>query len=502
MHVLEQVVRLGCALWITPRMVYYLGEAGFGLWGLLAGIFSQFVLLDLGLCTSFPRFMARAIGRGDADDLRTIASTGTLGMFAIGILAQIAGTITWISLPWFLSDIHEIGEARAVIIALMISSLAFWIGRPLMLHLQSSLRRDLLCVAALARVLTTTPMVAWALSSGKGLFAVAWIHALGAIGELLLYALMDRSFFKLVHWKWTNRAKSRDLLQFARWSYVLTTTERVRSGFSGSDLFIIAAILNSAASAVYSLGQKLAYIFYDVAYSIVGAQLLSAFSHLDGAGDKAGLERGFIAASRISAQLAAIGGGMLWAVGPAFLTRWVPGQAEEATPVLIYLILPHMLCATQIPSRHLLISLAKHRPLALVYLVGVIFNILLTIVLVKTIGMVGAAIATLVEMTLLYAIAMPWLVVVQSGLSWRIVGWQSLWKPLLRSSAILFPALFAASHWLHDKPTYGHIFTAIGGLSFLFFVAIASGIMGRDEKAWLQTGWRVLFKSQKPVERA
>ena len=31
MPVVEQAVRLVCALWITPRMVWYLGESGFGL---------------------------------------------------------------------------------------------------------------------------------------------------------------------------------------------------------------------------------------------------------------------------------------------------------------------------------------------------------------------------------------------------------------------------------------------------------------------------------------
>ena len=493
MHVLEQIVRLGCALWITPRMVHFLGEAGFGLWGLLAAIFSQFILLDLGLCSTLPRFLSRAIGRGDEQDIRETASTGAVGMVVIGILAQIAGGITWLALPYFLAANHDLDEARAVVLALMLGTLAFWIGRPIMLHMQSRLRRDLIGIAAIIRVLICTPAVAWALDHDMGLVAVAWIHSLGAIGELVLYALFDRSFFRLVRWPWVHLRKARELLLFARWSYVLTTSERVRN--AAADLFIVAAFLGSAASGVYSLGQKLAFMFHDFAYSVVGAQLLSAFSHLDGAGERKGLENGFLAASRISVQLAVIGGGMLCAVGPVFLQRWVPAQAAQATPILLLLIFPNMLCVAQIPARHLLMSLAKHRPLAITYLIGIIGNVILTVILVKSIGMLGAALAAFVEMTLLHAIAMPWLVVSQTGMSWRLVAWESLWRPLMRSTAVLAPAFFLAHHWA-SQPDYVQILVAIVSLSALFFVSLALGFLGREEKAWLKLGWQILFRSK------
>ncbi|SKB07435.1 Membrane protein involved in the export of O-antigen and teichoic acid [Prosthecobacter debontii] len=503
MHVVEQAIRLTCALWLTPRMLNYLGETNYGLWGLLTSIFTQFVLLDLGLCTSMPRFLSRAIGQGNTEELCRSASTGTAGMFIIGVLAQIAGVVTWFGLPWFLKESHELGEARNVVIALMVTSLTFWLGRPLMLHLQSQLRRDLIALASIMRLLITTPSVAWALSNGRGIETVAWIHALGALGELILFFFFDRAFFRLVRWPWVNRAKARELLVFARWSYVLTTSERIRSGFSGADLFIVAAFLGSAMSGIYSLGQRLAYIFYEVAYAIVGAQLLSTFSQLDGAGDRERLKQSFVAASRISAQLAVIGGGILWATGPAFLKRWVPAQAEEATPVLLYLIIPHILCATQIPSRHLLISLARHRPLALTCLAGILLNLLLTVLWVQNFGMVGAAIATFVEMTLLYGIAIPWLVITQTEFPRRLVVWESLWKPLLKSSLLLSPAILSTHLWLGAAmATYTEIASAIVLLAVVFFTFLALGLLGKEEKRWFLTGYEILFKRPRPAVNA
>ncbi|HAL71940.1 MAG TPA: hypothetical protein DCP71_09245, partial [Verrucomicrobiales bacterium] len=230
------------------------------------------------------------------------------------------------------------------------------------------------------------------------------------------------------------------------------------------------------------------------------AQLLSTFSQLDGAGNRSGLERGFIAASRISVQVAVIGGGILWAVGPAFLKRWVPQQAAEATPVLLALILPHVLGAAQIPARHLLISMARHRPLALTFLVGITLNIALTFVLVRIYGIVGAAVASLVVMSLVYAVAMPWLVVRQVGMPWRTVAWECLWLPLGRSTLLLAPAFVMVRRWL-EVPTYGHIMLGIAALSAAFFALLTLGLLGREERTWFHLGLQLLFKRNKAAAR-
>ena len=496
MHVVEQAVRLLCALWITPRMVWYLGESGFGLWVLLAGIFGQFILLDLGLSSSLPRFLARAMGSNDDDALKRAASTGALAYGVIAAAALLVGGGVWLTLPHFLPEEHRLHEARSVCVALMVASLAFWAARPLVVHLQSRLRRDLMSAAAIARALVCTPLAGWTLHRGGGLAAVAWIHALGGVGEVLLMAMWDRSFFSLVNWRWAGRKQARELFGFSRWTYVMTTSERLRSGV---DPFILASLIGTASSGVYSLGQRLATMYYDVAYAFAGTQLLSAFSHLDGAGERDKLERGFVAASRFATLLAVLGGGMLWAVGPAFLGRWVPEQAVAARPVLMCLIIPHLLYASQIPSMHLLVSLAQHRLLAWTYLGGMILNLALSIVFARQFGMVGAALGTAVEMTLVYTVAMPWLVVHSAGLAWRTVLWRSLWQPLLRAALVLSLPLVLVRRWLvvHD---YVHVAVAVGGLGAGYLVAVWSGLLGREERSWLLRGWAWLRRPKKERE--
>jgi O-antigen/teichoic acid export membrane protein len=483
-HVLEQIVRLACALWITPRMVYYLGESGFGLWVLLTGIFGQFILLDLGLSTAIPRFLARAMGRHDDAAIRGAASTGAVAFGVIAAAAFLVGVSVWFSLPSFLPEEHRLHEARSVVVALMVSSLAFWAGRPIVVHLQSRLRRDLMSAAAILRVLICTPLVGLALHRGHGLSTVAWIHTLGGVGEVALMALWDRSFFSLLSRRHVGWQQARELFSFSRWTYVMTTSERLRSGV---DPFILASYLNSSASGIYALGQRLALMFYDVAYAFTGTQLLSAFSHLDGTREREKLELGFIAASRFAALMAALGGGMLWSIGPAFLARWIPEQAEAATPVLMCLILPNILYAAQIPSMHLLVSLAKHRSLAWTYLGGLVVNLTLSILLARQFGIIGAALGTAIEMTLVYTVAMPWLVVHSAGMSWRAVLWRGLWQPLLRAALVLSLPLLAVRQWMVIQD-YWHVAVAISALGAGFIVAVWSGLLGREEREWLQKG--------------
>lgn len=484
MHVLEQAVRLMCALWITPKMVWFLGESGYGLWVLLTGIFSQFILLDLGLGSSLPRFLARAAGRQDDGALRRAASTGAAAFACVALAALCVGVTVWVVLPHFLSGEHQLEEARSVVASLMVSSFAFWAGRPIVVHLQSLLRRDIMALASIARVLVCTPLAALALAHGKGLATVAWIHAFGAVGEVTLMAVWDRSFFQLISPKWAGRAQARELLSFSRWSYMMITSERLRSGV---DPYILATYLNSAASGVYALGQRLALMFYDVAYAFVGTQLLSAFSHLEGSGEREKLERGFVGAARFASLIAVLGGGLMWACGPAFLGRWVYEQKDAAWPVLLCLIAPHMLYAAQIPSMHLMVSLGRHRPLAWTYLCGLVVNLALSLVLARRLGIVGAAMGTSIEMTIIYTVAMPWLVVTQAGLTWRAVFWRGLWQPLLRGALVLLVPLLLVRRWLVIED-YPHIMAALAAVSLWFLAAIWLGLLGDEERTWLLKG--------------
>ena len=480
-NVVEQMLRLLCALWITPRMVWYLEESGYGLWVVLSTLFGQFILLDPGLGASLARFLARAESSGDQDGLRRALSTGTFFFMGLSGVALLAGSGVWLLLPRFESTASHLAESQDLVAALMCSAGFFWLVQPIRVHLKARLRQDLIASAAIIRVLICTLLVAWALERGKGLAFVAWIHTIGFIGEGLLMAWWNRGFFSFVRRRWADWEKGVELLRFSRWTYVMTSSERLRNE---GDPLLLGALLGPVPTGVFALGQRLVRTYFDVAYAVVGTQLLSAFSHLDGLGDRRKLEQAYLSASRFSSMLAVLGAGMVWVVGPPFLQRWVPGQAEQATPVLLWLVPAYLVYAAQIPGVHLLVSLGRHRLLAWVHFAGLLLNLGTSIWLVYGHGMIGAAWGTALELSLVYGLALPLLVVRRTGMAASTVFWQALWLPMLRTLAVMVPVGWLTHFWL-SAPSYPQIALAMGVHLTVFILAAGLGGLGGEARGWL-----------------
>lgn len=481
-NVVEQMLRLVCALWITPRMVWYLQESGYGLWVVLSTLFGQFILLDPGLGASLARFLARAESSGDEAGLRRAMSTGTFFFIGLSGVALLAGSVVWLLLPQFEATAADLEGARGVVAALMVTAGFYWLIQPVRVHLKARLRQDLIAGAAIIRVLICTLLVAWALEHGRGLAFVAWIHAFGSIGEGILLACWDRGFFALVRRSWADREKAAELLRFSRWTYVMTSSERLRNE---GDPLLLGAMLGPGPTGLFALGQRLVRMYFDVAYAVVGTQLLSAFSHLDGLGDRDLLRRAYLSAARFASMLAVLGAGMVWVVGPPFLQRWVPPQAEQAIPVLLWLTPAYLVYAAQIPGVHLLVSLGRHRLLAWVHLGGLLLNLGASIALVWSHGMIGAAWGTALELTLVYGLALPLITIRRACLPAFTVFCQALWLPMLRTVVVMFPAWWLTSLWLHD-PDYSFIALAIATQAAFFASAIGTGMLGKEARGWLR----------------
>ncbi len=472
----DQVLRMSMALVITPLMVAHLGVARYGVWALVTAFVGQYVMLDFGLGASLPRFMAAARGRGDEAELKRVASTGFCILCASAMVCAVITGALWMLMPRIVADAALREEARAVLAALGVATIITLATRVFVVHLQGQLRADVLHGVAIVRVVLCSAAAIWTLLHGGGLRELALIHAAGALVESLVLVIVARDLMQHLRLAHVTRASAEEITRYSGWSYAHNAGERLRAGL---DPFIVGGVLGSAAAGVYVLGSRLGSTLYDTAYALIGGQLLPAFSHLHAAGRREELERGFLTMARISALLAALGAGLVCVVGPAFLKCWVPGQAEEAVVLMFILVAPFTVYAAQMPSVHLVFSMAKHRALALAGLAALVLNLVLSIVLTRMIGIRGAAIGTAVDLLLLHGVVLPWLVIHFSGLSWSAVAWRGLWLPLLRGLLLFLPAAWFAFQGWHS-PSWWWVAVTIAALSAWYALAVMAGLAGKE----------------------
>lgn len=476
---IEQIARALAALVVTPVMVAHLGMADFGLWVLMSGVFSQFILLDPGLQSSLPRFLAQT----DENRLRAIASTAHRLYLVVGAVGGAPVVIVWAVVPWFVGDAARVEMARSVAVLLGVSTVVGLVLKVPSLYLQSLLRRDVIAGVATARIIICSVLVVVLLTRcHRGLLAVAMVNCGGAVVEACLLAWFGRGLLPYMHRQWIDRAMVRTLLGYSKWAYLISNCERLRMGL---DAFVLGWLRGSPAAGTYSLGARPVWMAADTLYACIGTQLLPAFSKLQHHDEKDRLGAVFVVITRLAAWMSMSAACMVLLIGPTFLQWWVPQHAAAAMPVLLCLALPSALQLAQVPAVHLLYALAEHRSLALVQTAGLLLNLALSICFARWYGIVGAALGTAVEILVVHGLVMPILISRKASIAPVVFLWRSQLVPLLVCGAV-FAVPFVVMHYLPLAPVVSGLVLA-GLLTSAWAGAIAWMLkIGRSELSELK----------------
>lgn len=442
----DQVIRAIAALVMAPIVITRLGVGDFGAWILLSGLFSQFTLLDPGLRSSLPHFLSAPDERKDEAELRSVASTAFAVYGLITLASVLLTCVIWLTMPLMVHDARLLEDSRMLSLALGASTCFGSFTRVFLSFLQSRLRRDVIALVGLVRVLVCNGLIWWLLTHhGAGLATMGLIHAAGGVLEALALTVYGRELIPHIRLHWATKAMARKIMGFSGWSYLITTSERLRAGL---DSFILGWLRGSPAAGLYNLGLRPVAMVSETVYASIGNQLLPTFSRLHEAGGRNRLHHAFLLITRLSTLLSACCAVMLLAVGPTFLRCWVPEQAAQAIPILLCLAIPYALQTAQVPAIHLLFALAEHRALALAQAAAVVVNLVLSCLLAWKLGIIGAALGTAVDIALIHGVVLPLIVARKCGIPVREFLWQSQAIPWVVCLALSLIPLVAIHYWL------------------------------------------------------
>src|SRR4030042_1346744 len=73
---LSRIIFIVCNLVLTPLIIRYIGLEKFGIWTLFSAMTSYFLLMDMGIGSSFVKYLAEYYAKKDIDKLNAVANTG------------------------------------------------------------------------------------------------------------------------------------------------------------------------------------------------------------------------------------------------------------------------------------------------------------------------------------------------------------------------------------------------------------------------------------------
>jgi O-antigen/teichoic acid export membrane protein len=404
---LSNALSVGSALVLTPMVIRGVGSQAYGVWILVNQISGYAGVLDLGVQPAVTKYVARARSVGDRDELRRLISS------AVSIHMGIACLVFTVlfTLSFFLERCFNLGdigpeEARRV---LLIAGAGTALGFPASVLsgvLRGYLRFDLVNWLNIAvntfRFLGVLLALAW----DRGIVGLAWMslvaNALGLAGGLVL--LRSEVGGGCLCTADVSRAACRTLFSFGIVSFIGT----VGWYFAySSNALVIGATLRAEDIAHFGLAVNVITILSGMV-SAVAATLMPLASDYEARGDLGRIRNIFYHGTQFTLLLVLPLVLVLLVQGPDLLSLWVgPDFGMKSGRILQILMIAHLPVIANGPSQQIAIGAGLQRPVALMAVFQGVLILPLSYGLCRTLGVVGAAVASLVVSVAVQVIVWP-----------------------------------------------------------------------------------------------
>ena len=476
---------------LSPFLVHHLGDARYGLWGVIGSIIGYLGLLDFGIRVGVTRFVARHDATGDREAASRLVSTAT-GLFAvIGVIAVVAGAVISLNLQRFVNApstyIHEASFAVFIAGITVGLSLVTGVFGAVIGGLQ---RFDLLNTIDLScEALRATAMFQF-VGRGGGLITLATIQLSIVTIRGLAYVIATH---RLQPWmrvgrQFYDRMTRKEILSFSAYTFLLHMSAMI---LFSSDALVIAAIMPVTQVAFFVIGGNLSQVAIQVhsGVSRVIYPLVSSRQASEGLGAAAELMRKSVRLSTIIVLPIVL---TFLTRGPTFIGLWMgPKYMHAAGAVLQILALGQCVFISYQVFGISIMALGLHKGLVPAYIAEAVANLSLSFVLGKSMGVAGVAWGTTIPRLVVALGFAPWYCSRKLGVPAReyaLNGW-------IRPLAAMAP--FALVSFLVDRTwTAPSVLYFLGQVAMTMPVAlVGTWLVGlqQDERqqlrGWLRTGF-------------
>jgi O-antigen/teichoic acid export membrane protein len=282
------------------------------------------------------------------------------------------------------------------------------------------------------------------------------------VGTFCNRAIIDRMMklylpdirFSLPYATW---AKTKELFAFGKYILLMKISDGAQYRF---DNLIIAPLAGLVAVTHYSVAIRLTDYFESFVSSIFYS-IGSVFARHATNNEEDELREKFLTLSRLGAVICCIFATGAIVFGWQFLRVWLGPDFRDTYYALSILAISALATLIQGPARTLLQVIYKHGFDAKTNAVEVAINLVLTVILVRAYGIVGAAIGTAIPALVVKGIVLPIYVCRRLAINLKTYYW-AIGTPILISIAMALPLKWIISR----SPFQGLVLVILSGMVF------------------------------------
>ena len=444
-------VSIAVGFFLYPFILHHLGDEASGLWILIYSVTGYYGIFDFGIRSSLVRYVSKFQATGDKDELARLINTSLFTYTCVGLFLVIPTTLGGFYVDRvFHIPANFVSDAR--ILFLMVGySMA--LGFPLGIAggiLEGLQRFDLTNWTNILATFVRAALIIYVLRHGLGLLTVALITvSLPLISSAVRAVFAQRLLAIPYGWKYVGRESLRQVVRYSSVTFMIIVAGRLRFK---TDAVIIGTFLSAAAITHFTIGARLVDYASEVVSSL--AQIFTPMSsHFHATGDYDQIRKIFVSGNRACALVMFPMTVALIVMGKSVIEAWVGPRYVTSYIVLLCVLIPSTFYEAQSTSNRILFGMSLHKSLAYVVLMEGIANVILSIVLVRPLGIVGDAIGTAIPLLCTSLFFLPRHMCRQLGIPVRKFLVEAYFFPVILCLPMIFVlVLMQRSFYAHRYP--------------------------------------------------
>lgn len=392
---LRFILSMATMFLLTPYILRKVGAQDFGLWSLTFSIVGFLGLLDMGFGASAVKYVAEFRGKNDPEGRNRMVSTLLLAYIVLAVIATTGMAL--LSLAYqhlFHIPTLEMGKAIALLWIIGVRSVV--LALPLGLYQGILFGEQKIAQINMVQIVTNLlyALLTWrSLASGGGILLLAWINlAIMGLEHAWYFLLCTRYLPDLqISVRLANKALLREAVVFSSAQMVINLSALIRLR---TDPILVQMFMSLSAVALYTVALRVAESSLLLTKQAINV-LAPLIAQLNGAGRIEQIRSTFLSASRWTFAGASLITIPICLFANEILKGWAGKEFGAAVPTLIVLMLSMWFVIPQMVATNVLAMTGHHTWTARMGAVSAIVNILVSLALVRPLGLAGVALGTL-----------------------------------------------------------------------------------------------------------
>jgi O-antigen/teichoic acid export membrane protein len=442
-------VNVVVGFFLSPFIVHHLGDAAFGVWLLVFSVTGYYGLFDLGIRSSIIRYVSKYTATDDREKLTGFINTALFSYAGIGVVSMLLTTLLSSSVEHFFKIPPEM-HAQARLLLLMVGA-SVSLGFPFGVFggmLEGLQRFYILNWTSIGANLSRAVLIVYFLNRGYGLITVALITVgMPVLSSILRGMIVFRLCPVPIGLKHVDRASFRHMANYGSTTFIVMIAARLRFR---TDELVLGTMMSTVAVTWFNFGARIVDYAQEFVTSLSQVFVPMA-SQSEATGNLDHVRKIYVAGNRACAFLIFPISAILIILGKDIIRVWVGARyIQHSYPVLVVMIIPFTLLLSQAASTRVLFGMGKHQTVAAITLIEGIANLILSIALVPSMGIVGCALGTAIPLSFTCIVFLPRHLKKRIGVPVGVFLRQAYTLPLLLTLPLI-AALLLANRYFYPR---------------------------------------------------